>query len=171
MSLEYKFFIGFWIATMILFVLGDALSVEGEFAVVGGMWLAGAIVSIVRRVWLGWRWPRISLLDVVLTAAGAVVLFVFMFVGAPLFPPASPAYLPWYLAAAGMGLFSVLGGLRLVCDSEAEFRAACRGADQTGAAPAAPVEPMWKRAVGAVYVLLAIGAGLALRRRARASRR
>lgn len=164
MSFDMKLLFVFHGAIMILFLIGSQLTVSIELAVAGGLATVLAMVAIVRRMRLGWRWPGATPLRW-LGALGTLLLgLVFAGASSFQFPPTSASALPWYLGLGGIVAFNLLTLLGLSHTTEAEFRASFdSGNVSVGRAQASIIETRqrtWQSLVVGVYRLLFFAAWL-----------
>jgi hypothetical protein len=148
---------------------GGIVSVVLELCLAGALAAGLIVLSIKNRRAKSWHWPGAGRREIVAALSTVPLLAVFVFAGTSGFPPNNPIFLPWYLAALGLGVFAFLERLRLVRTSQIDFEWDCRdaldtrittaetepdrGAD-TEPAIGADTEPVWKRRVRAAYVFL-----------------
>ena len=166
MSADARLLFAFHICMGVLWVVSwsGALTIQDELVVAGLLFAVGAIISIWHKLDSGWRWRGIGFAEIIGAIISALLLAAFLCAGTPLFPPSDPKNFPWYLGAANLGLFGILGSLRLVSSSEDEFRADCGIEQFKGGEEATPPEAFWKRAARGVLVIVFISswcAGLA----------
>ncbi len=92
-------------ATLVMFALGDTLSIRDQ------VWIWVVLVSILlslsirHRRQVNWRWPGATWANYLQAVVMIVVGAIFLMSSIPLFPPLTPRALPWYLSALGLTLF------------------------------------------------------------------
>lgn len=160
MSAEFRMMFVYHGCMMVLFITGGALTVKLELAIAAILIATGTAFSLRRRQEKNWHWrsPRAK------GAAGAVgtvvLMAFFLYAATPMFSPARPQFLPWYLAGFGIGLFNFLSALNLVKSSEAEFEAECGEppppstiASASGEIQHTPPPVTWKQVVRSAFVV------------------
>lgn len=154
-SLDAKLMFAYHICMMVLFLVGRQLSVRVEAWLAAIALTIAALISLFHRQRAGWKWPGVSVVNVLAALAALALGGVFLLSATPLFPPNSPAALPWYLAGAGIILFSVLSSLKVVVPSKEEFLKCCTtSGTEKSLQPAAseqPSEATWKRIARVVF--------------------
>jgi hypothetical protein len=155
-SLEFKLMFVYHGCMMVLLVTGVAFSSRQEviFAVV--LLSVFLSLSVRHRRSAGWHWQGVKTRNLFIAAAGVILMAGFLYAATPWFPPSNPRFLPWFLAAFGIGAFNVLQTLRLVYPSEAAFLADCHEPGvQIEEAPSVKsiesTEPRWHRAAKSAY--------------------
>jgi len=159
MSVEFRLFFVYHVSMMVLMMTGGTLSIQVELLIAGTLILVLTLVSLQRRARMGWRWPGVSGKDLLGALFTVVLISFFLYAVTPLFPPWTPRMLPWYMAGFGIGLFGVLGSLRLVQTSESEFLKECVEKDRFAPVEApvasdAPKEAQWKRVMRNLYTII-----------------
>jgi hypothetical protein len=159
LSLDFKLMFVYHGCMMVLFVTGGAFSSRQELILTGVLLSMLTALSVRHRRSAGWRWQGVKTKNVLMAAAGIVLIGVFLYAATPLFPPSNPRFLPWFLAGFGIGAFNVMRALRLVYASEVEFLADCHEpGDQieqaTSTKSIEPTEPRWHRAAKSTYGVL-----------------
>jgi hypothetical protein len=156
MSLEFKLMFIYHGCMMVLFIIGGAFSTHQELVFTGVLLSLLTSLSIGHRRSTGWRWQGVKPKNLLMAAGGAALTGVFLYAATPLFPPANPRFLPWYLAGFGIGAFNVLQALRLVSASDAAFLADCHepGSEIEQATVTEPTEPQWHRIVRSTFSFL-----------------
>lgn len=162
MSVDFKLMFVYHGSMMVLFMVGGGISLRLEILVTLGLVAALSIISIRHRQQTNWHWPGVRFRDIAYATGTAALVGFFLVATTPLFPPSTPGALPWYLAALGIGIFGVLGSLKVVDYAEADFLAHCRAADQFGPEtattppppPPEPSEPAWKKVVRTTFSVL-----------------
>jgi hypothetical protein len=152
MSLDMKLMFAFHGAMMALFIAAGALSAPIKLVIAGGMLIGLATISTINRRRSGWRWAGIGPMQALQAAGAIIVILVLCYAATPQFPPTRTEFLPWYLAAGGIGLFNVLQCLRLVRASQVDFLADCGHAGALAEIDAArSTLSRWKTIVATVY--------------------
>jgi hypothetical protein len=147
MSLDFKLFFASHGALMVMFLVGRVLTIGIESAAEAALLAAIGGLATWRRCIDGWRWAGMGLAQALNTFLALAVLVVFGGAAFLLFPPSSPAFLPWYLALVNIGVFNVLVALRIVRPSREAYQRDCQPADVTASLTTAPVstEAPWRR--------------------------
>ena len=161
MSLDFRLMFIYHVCMMILFVIGQKLTLREEILIAATV--AVVLISISRRHRRAtrWHWPGIRRRDGLFAIGAAIGIAFFLHAASPLFPPSDHRFLPWYLAGLGIGTFGILSSLRIAYSSEAEFLTHCRTIDQYGReadrASELPevknVEPDWKKVARGIYTV------------------
>ena len=158
MSLEFKLMFAYHGSMMLLFVAGGTLTLRQEIGLAGILVFVLISLSIKHRRAAGWRWPAIKSKNLAMAGGGIALTGVFLYAATPMFPLSNPRFLPWYLAAFGIGIFNVLQTLRLVHPSEAAFMADCSepgsSISTAQAGQAGPTEPQWHKIARAAFTVL-----------------
>jgi hypothetical protein len=156
MSLEYKLMFGFHICMMVLFAtqgISNKLTEKQQILFVIAIAAAILVLSVRHRRAIRWKWQGVAIKDVAWAAVTVVLGGVFFYSASSWFSPLNPRFLPWYLAGLGIAIFNTLNALKLVRTSEAQMMAdAQRGSTSPEShADPEPFEPVWRRAVRAIY--------------------
>lgn len=150
MSTDFKLMMGYHLCMMALFIVGGAVGVVAELAIAASVLAIAIVISVWRKFTAGWRWPGVGLKEVAWAVVTVVLMGAFAFAATPLASPSSPLMLPWYLAAAGIGIFNTATALRLATVSEIEFLAQCGELPPTSE-NGAPRGPRWRRVLRTAY--------------------
>jgi hypothetical protein len=137
-----------------LFMRGRQLSLHFEVSVAAIALTIAVVISLFHRRFTGWKWPGVSVGNVLAALAALGLGSIFLYAATPVFQPNSPVVLPGYLAGAGMILFSVLASLKIVVPSKDEFLKCCTVGTAKNSLTAAleqPLEARWKRIARAVF--------------------
>lgn len=146
---------------MVLFLAGSALSVKQELLAAALLVAVLMSLSLRHRRNMNWRWPGVGTKGM-LTAIGILAAATFFDLAAvPSAPPSDPRFLPWHLAGVGIAAFAILGALRVVQFSKSDFLKECEVIGVAGfrpppvseTVPTAPIDPLWKRWVRAIYTI------------------
>jgi hypothetical protein len=153
MSRDFKSMFVYHGAMMVLFITGSAFSYKQELSVAGVIIAVLIAISLRHRHESSWHWRRPAAKNILAAGGVIVAIPIFLYVASREFSPLNPQFTPWFLAGLGIGLFQLLSALHLVRASEAEFQADCLEVRETAApsAPSIPIDPVWKRAVRALY--------------------
>ena len=159
MSFDYKLMFVYHGSMMLLFVIGQRLSVRQEITLTGSLVVVLVALSLRRRSIENWRWPSVTTRNVLGAVFGVLLIGFFLYSATPLFPPSNPVHLPWYLGGLGIGTFGILGSLRVVDASGADFQLSCREIDEQGreierapeAPPPANNEANWKKVARGIF--------------------
>ncbi len=153
-SLDFLLFCGFLccmllaLAAHFLFKMG----IPGEVAMACGATLVAVILSICNRVKHAWHWPGASVRELFWAFAAALLVAFFIEVALPGRSPLNPNLFPWCAMGAGILLFAVLSGLRVVSASEREFLLQCGpGQAEIPRPPAKPRVRSWRRTVVSAF--------------------
>jgi hypothetical protein len=125
MSAESRMMFVYHGCMMVLFITGGVLTVKLELAIATTLIAIGTAFSLRRRREKNWHWRSPGVKGAAMTTGTVLLMAFFLYSATPMFSPARPQFLPWYLAGFGIGLFNVLSALNLVKSSEAEFEAEC----------------------------------------------
>jgi hypothetical protein len=161
MSVDLRLMFVYHGCMMVLFIAGQSMSVRQEILFTLVLVAVLASISLRHRRTNNWKWPGLRARDLVFAAGGVVLMIFFLSSATPLFPATDHRFLPWYLAGLGIGAFGVLGALKIVESSEAEFLLRCRAIDQYGReiqraselAEPKIAEADWKRIVRGIYTV------------------
>ncbi len=153
MSFDYRAMCVYHICMLVLFGLGQSLSIPLEAAVV--VVVLGLVVALVARNKIRRGWHRPATRSGNWLKAFAVVFFglLFLMAATPLFPPTRPFAFPWYAAGFGIVLFNFLQELRIVQASQVDFIACCNSAKESTIVVTveADSEPRWKKIARSAY--------------------
>jgi hypothetical protein len=159
MSVEMRMMFVYHLCMMALFMTGGILTPKIEVTIALLLISVLTGISLRRRREKMWHWKSPGRQGIAMAAGTTLLMAFFQYAATPLFSPAKPQFLPWYLAGFGIGLFNVLSALNLVQSSEAEFEAACvqsRAASSSHEGTRELISPTtigWKRVVrGAVTI-------------------
>jgi len=155
MSYDFKLFFAFHICMMILLITGNAIGVVIKLAIT--VLLAGILLflSLAHRKKSQWHWPGVTARNVINAIVTIIFGGIFLYAGYPLFSPANPRLLPFYLAALGIIFFNTLFFLKIVCMAEAEFLRSCGGINIGSKEEVyKSFEPSWKKTVRICYSIL-----------------
>ena len=155
MALDFKLMFGLHGVAMVMFVVGEALTVQAEAVIQSMVIVAAFVVAIRYRRRRGWRWARagVGQLPGAIFSVVAVVLMIAAV--SPSFSPNSSRFFPWYMALGQIGLFNLLASLKLARLSETDFAADCDAqARSPDSAPQTPSTPGWRVWVRGGYTVV-----------------
>lgn len=132
MSVDFRLFFVFHGSMMVLMMMGGELSLRQEIFIVAALVAILVFIAMKHRTRSNWHWPGIGGKDVLFAIGIAVTVTFFLFAATPIFSPLNARMLPWYLAGANIGMFSILGALKLVYGSEVDFLLHCTAVNQYG---------------------------------------
>jgi hypothetical protein len=162
-SLDAKLTFGYHICMMVLFFAGRRLSLRAEIIIALGVFTLATVTSLLYRWHRGWNWQGASYGNIIRALLVLGLGGLFLFSATPLFPPNSPTLLPWYLAGAGIILFSILSSLNVVTATQEEFARCCtkKGVDRPLEAVSEPrTATKWKRVVRVVFFVVSLAVWL-----------
>jgi hypothetical protein len=162
-SYDFRLFYVYFGCMFALLAFGGSLTVRQELAIVAVLTAVLATLSLKHRQDMNWRWPGVKPKGILGAVGITVVSIVFDYAANPMGPRSDPGFLPWHLAGFGIAAFGVLNSLNVVQKSESDFMKQCELAESGGlrpapeveTAPAAPADPLWKRAIRAAYYTFA----------------
>jgi hypothetical protein len=161
MSLEFKSMFAYHIGMMIMFMAGGLLTVPLEVGVALTLAAMCVFLSLRHRRQVGWRWPGVSIKEILLAAAVVVGGVIFLTAATPMFSPLEPQMLPWYLAGVGIVSFNVLTMLRVITYAERDFVApTTQPLAAATEAMLSPAVPQWHALVRMACTILFVVAWL-----------
>jgi len=131
MSVDFRLMFVYHGCMMVMMMAGKGLSPQQEILITTVLAAVLVSISLKHRANLGWQWPGINWKDVLSAIGTAILIALFLFSATPLFPVNSQV-LPWYLGAAGIGVFGILSALKITSRTEAELLLHSTVIDQYG---------------------------------------
>jgi hypothetical protein len=111
MSVEFRMMFVYQGCMMALFITGGALTVKLELLVAIALIAVGAAVSLRRRSEKKWHWRSPGAKGAAIATGTTLLMAFFLYSATPMFSPARPQFLPWYLAGFGIGAMAGIPSL------------------------------------------------------------
>ncbi|PKA10849.1 hypothetical protein CH372_17350 [Leptospira meyeri] len=120
-SLDYKCMFIYHGFMMILFILGDKISINIQFTIVALLLISIILFSIKYRIRIRWKWPGVEVKNTIYAIMIIILGLFFFFSSINSFPPFKSQTFPWYSAGFGIILFQVLNVLNITAYYKDKF--------------------------------------------------